>query len=53
VAKVSAFAFIVESPILAFFAQKGISPQRMSTISRPPVSRFSRMTGWNVWGATL
>jgi hypothetical protein len=28
--------------------QKGIRPQRMSTISRSPVPRFRRMTGWNV-----
>jgi hypothetical protein len=44
---------MVERPILASFAQKGISPQRISTISRSPLSRFSRITGWKVCGATL
>jgi hypothetical protein len=34
------------------FAQEGISPHRVSTISRSPISRMMPITGWKVCGAT-
>jgi hypothetical protein len=33
--------------------QKGTKPQRIRKISRSPLSRFSRITGWKVSGATF
>jgi hypothetical protein len=50
---VSALALMVRSPMLGSLAQYGISPQRISTSSRSPVSRFSLTMGWKVCGATF
>jgi hypothetical protein len=49
---VSAFALIVRNRCWDVFAQEGISPHRVSTISRSPISRMMPITGWKVCGAT-
>jgi hypothetical protein len=52
-AGVSAFALMVEKPLKSArdLARFGTIPHRIATISRPPVSRFLRITGCMVVGA--
>jgi hypothetical protein len=50
---VSALALIVEKQLKSAsdFEKCGTIPQRIATMSRSPVSRLLRTTGWRVVGA--